>query len=157
MLKQSIRVHLRWCIRRDLPEVLEIDQAGYDSSWNEEDFCHYQRQRNQIGMVAELGEKVVGYAMYGLYAGKIKLDRLAVHPFYRRQGVGTQMVQKLLNKLSISRRKRLVAVVPEMALAAQMLLKGQGFRAIKVLPDGYLMRYKLSLEWTVEEILKREA
>ena len=38
MQKEQVRVHIRWMIRRDMPEVLQIEQERFDYSWTEEDF-----------------------------------------------------------------------------------------------------------------------
>ena len=32
------RVHIRWMIRRDMPEVLEIERKSFEFPWFEEDF-----------------------------------------------------------------------------------------------------------------------
>ena len=36
--QQEVRVHIRWMIRRDMPEVLDIEQCGFEFPWSEEDF-----------------------------------------------------------------------------------------------------------------------
>ena len=59
--KAQVRVHIRWMIRRDMPEVLAIEHASFEFPWCEEEFLRVLRQRNCIGMVAEYGERVVGY------------------------------------------------------------------------------------------------
>ncbi|MGL4463263.1 MAG: ribosomal-protein-alanine N-acetyltransferase RimI, partial [Planctomycetia bacterium] len=43
--RQELRVHIRWMIRRDMPEVLHIEQESYDFAWTEEDFLQCLRQR----------------------------------------------------------------------------------------------------------------
>ena len=62
----DMNVHIRWMIRRDMPEVLEIEQSSFEFPWTEEDFIRCLRQRNCIGMVAEYDEKVVGFMIYEL-------------------------------------------------------------------------------------------
>ena len=49
----SIDVHIRWMIRRDMAEVLAIEQASFEFPWKDKDFLRCLRQRNVIGMVAE--------------------------------------------------------------------------------------------------------
>ena len=46
-------VQIRWMIRRDMPEVLDIERLSFEFAWTEEDFLCCLRQRNCIGMVAE--------------------------------------------------------------------------------------------------------
>src|SRR5436305_1741123 len=108
-----IRVHIRWMIRRDMPEVLAIEHASYEFPWCEEEFLRVLRQRNCIGMVAEYGERVVGFMIYELYKNKLQILDFAVHPEFRRQSVGRQMVVKLVSKLSSHRRTRITLSIRE--------------------------------------------
>jgi ribosomal-protein-alanine N-acetyltransferase len=150
--KEQVRVHIRWMIRRDMPEVLQTEQCSFDYAWTEEDFLRCLRQRNCIGMVAEQGEKVVGFMIYELHKAKLHILNFAVHPPYRRLGVGAQMVAKLISKLSNHRRTRITLEVRETNLPAQLFFRAQGFRALRVLrgyyedsgEDAFLMQYQLA-------------
>ncbi len=150
--KEQVRVHIRWMIRRDMPEVLQTEQASFDFAWTEEDFLRCLRQRNCIGMVAEQGEKVVGFMIYELHKNKLHILNFAVHPTCRRTGVGAQMVAKLISKLSSHRRTRITLEVRETNLIAQLFFRSQLFRAVRVLrayyedsgEDAFLMQYQLA-------------
>jgi len=156
--KETVRVHIRWMIRRDMPEVLQTEQQSFEFAWTEEDFLRCLRQRNCIGMVAEQGEKVVGFMIYELHKAKLHILNFAVHPGCRRQGVGEQMVQKLISKLSSHRRTKITLEVRENNLAAQLFFSKQNFRALRVLrtyyedsgEDAFLMQYRFADD-TVEE------
>jgi len=155
--KQKIRVHIRWMIRRDHPEVLQIEQESFESAWTEEDFLRCLRQRNCIGMVAEHGEKVVGFMVYELHKAKLHILNFAVLPSTRHQGVGTQIVAKLVSNLSIHRRTRITLEVRETNMDAQLFFRKQEFRGVRVLrafyedsgEDAFLMEYQYNDE--VEE------
>ena len=150
--KEQVRVHIRWMIRRDMPEVLQTEQESFEFSWTEEDFLRCLRQRNCIGMVAEQGEKVVGFMIYELHKNKLHILNFAVHPAFRRYGVGAQMVAKLISKLSSHRRTRITLEVRETNLGAQLFFQKQGFKALRVLrafyedsgEDAYLLQYRLA-------------
>ncbi len=147
--KAPVRVHIRWMIRRDMPEVLAIEHGSQEFPWCEEEFLRVLRQRNCIGMVAEHGERVVGFMIYELHKSKLRVLNFAVHPEFRRQGVGRQMVAKLVSKLSSHRRTRIVLMVRESYLQAQLFYRVMGFRASEVIreyfedtgEDGYTMQY----------------
>ena len=150
--KEQVRVHIRWMIRRDMPEVLQAEQESFEYAWTEEDFLRCLRQRNCIGMVAEQGEKVVGFMIYELHKAKLHILNFAVSPACRRAGVGAQMVAKLISKLSSHRRTRITLEVRETNLPAQLFFRTQGFRAVRVLrayyedsgEDAYLMEYRFA-------------
>lgn len=150
--KEKVRVHIRWMIRRDMPDVLHIERASRECSWGEEDFLRCLRQRNCIGMVAEQGERAVGFMIYELHRTKLHVMNFAVHPNYRRCGVGVQMVSKLISKLSSHRRTRITLELRETNLSAQLFFRNQNFKALKVLrtfyedtgEDAYLLHYRLN-------------
>ena len=149
--KEQLRVHIRWMIRRDMPEVLQTETESFEFAWTEEDFLRCLRQRNCIGMVAEQGEKVVGFMIYELHKSKLHILNFAVQPAHRRSGVGAQMVAKLISKLSSHRRTRITLEVRETNLVAQLFFRSQDFRAVRVLrgyyedsgEDAFLMQYQL--------------
>jgi ribosomal-protein-alanine N-acetyltransferase len=157
--KEQVRVHIRWMIRRDMPEVLQTENTSFEYAWTEEDFLRCLRQRNCIGMVAEQGERVVGFMIYELHKAKLHILNFAVNPGYRRHGVGIQMVAKLVSKLSSHRRTRITLEVRETNLPAQLFFRSQGFKAVKVLrsyyedsgEDAFQMQYRLADD-TGEEI-----
>lgn len=147
--KQELRVHIRWMIRRDMPEVLDIERESFEFPWFEEDFIRCLRQRNCIGMVAEHGEQVVGFMIYELHKSRLHVLNFAVAQTARLRGVGRQMVEKLVSKLSSQRRTRISLEVRETNLAAQLFFKQVGFRATSVLrayyedspEDAYVMQF----------------
>lgn len=148
--ENQIDVHIRWMIRRDMPEVLEIEKSSFEFPWSEEDFIRCLRQRNCIGMVAEYDESVVGFMIYELHKNQLHVLNFAVRPDFRRRAVGTQMVDKLIGKLSQQRRNRVVLEIRETNLAAQLFFRRSDFRAVSVLrdyyddtvEDAYVMQYR---------------
>ena len=136
-------VHIRWMIRRDMPEVLAISAvSGYP--WAEEQFCRRLRKRNVIGMVAEGGEwgheytpVIAGYMVYHLDRSTLTLLALAVEPTWRRQGVGAALMRRLRQKLQRHGRDRLVARARETDDRAIHWLRSQGLRAVGVERDCY--------------------
>jgi len=148
--KSGVRVHIRWMIRRDMKEVLDIERESFEFPWFEEDFIRCLRQRNCIGMVAEHGERVVGFMIYELHKSRLHILNFAVAEGARHQGIGRQMSEKLISKLSSQRRTRITLEVRETNLSAQLFFKSVGFRATSVLrayyedspEDAYLMQFR---------------
>lgn len=155
-MTESFSVHIRWMIRRDMPEVLDIEYAGDAIPWSEEEFAAALRQRNCIAMVAEHGANVVGFMMYELTKGQLHLLKLAVHPALRRRGIGAALLRKLRRKLRGDRPK-ITLHIRETNLPGQLFLRAGGFKATKVArkmfpdalsptlayEDGYAMEYVL--------------
>jgi ribosomal-protein-alanine N-acetyltransferase len=156
----QLRVHIRWMIRRDMPEVLDIEKESFEFPWSEEDFIRCLRQRNCIGMVAEHDERVVGFMIYELHKSRLHVLNFSVAGDYRRRDVGGQMVEKLIGKLSAQRRTRIMLEVRETNLDAQLFFSNCGFKAVSVLrsyyddtpEDAYLMQFRYKAEES-EQIL----
>jgi len=148
--QQETRLHVRWMIRRDMADVLEIENESFEFPWSEDEFVRCLRQRNCIGMVADQDDEVVGFMVYELHKTRLHVLNFAVSRQHCRKGIGRRMVQKLMGKLSQQRRTRLVLEVRETNLAAQLFFRSLGFRAVNVLKDyyddttedAYLMQYR---------------
>ncbi len=145
----ELGVHVRWMIRRDMAEVVAIEQEAFEFPWSEEEFTRCLRQRNCIGMVAEMADSVVAFMIYELHRSKLHVLNFAVVRSHRRLGIGSRMMDKLVGKLTPDRRGRIVLEVRETNLPAQLFFRSLGFRATSVLKDfyedstedAYLMQY----------------
>lgn len=101
-------------------------------------------------MVAEYDDRVVGFMIYELHKNQLRVLNFAVRPDIRRAGIGSQMIQKLIGKLTPQRRDRIMLEVRETNLAAQLFFRRAGFRAVSVLrdyyddttEDAYVMQYR---------------
>lgn len=151
--KPQLDVHIRWMIRRDTPEVLDIEEECFEYPWLEEDFVRCLRAKNCIGMVAEFKEEILGFMVYELHRFHIHLLNIAVWRHRQGDGVGRALAQKLFGKLSPMRRRSITTEVRETNLGAQLFLKAVGFKATKILrnyydntaEDAFAMKYQIDL------------
>jgi ribosomal protein S18 acetylase RimI-like enzyme len=130
---------VRWMIRRDTREVLDIDAERYGAdAINEKELVYLLQQRNAIGMVIEDedSDEIVGYMIYMLEKTSIRLERIAVK--YDREGIGRQLIDRLKTKVNNeAKRIRLVWVVPENNLGAQLFARSMGFRCNRVSREAF--------------------
>ena len=129
---------IRWGIRRDLPQILAIENRCFEYPWSEETFRNHMRQRDCVLMVAENETGVVGYCLYYLHKQAIEIANLAVHPGFRWQGVGRRFVYQLQKKLLPDKRRTLFGVVWERNLAAQLFLRACDFKCRRVINNHFL-------------------
>jgi len=142
---------IRWLIRRDMPEVLRIEDESFEYTWSEEYFLSCLRQRNCIGMVLECDHRILGFVIYELHKSLIHILNFAVSPEFRQQGIGRQMVQRMIDKLSQQRRREIILELRETNLSAQLFFGKMGFRAVSVLKDyfedaeedAYVLQYRI--------------
>lgn len=139
--------HIRWLIRRDMEDVLEIENQNFLEPWNEEDFARNMRKRNVIGMVIEVEEQILGFMVYELHKTRIELINFAVKKSRQGEGLGTTMIDKLKKKLSVGRRPTLSANVGEYNIGFQLFLKYLGFQCVEILrrPEGDDYRFTLTV------------
>jgi ribosomal-protein-alanine N-acetyltransferase len=125
---------LRYMIRRDLPEVLGIEEdAFWPDQADEAGFLEFLRHQRPVAMVAEEGELIAGFALYTVHRNSIALRRIAVARGFRRRGVGRQMIDQLRARLRARGRRTLIVDVPEELDGAHRWLKACGLRAVRVL------------------------
>jgi ribosomal-protein-alanine N-acetyltransferase len=136
---------IRWAIRRDLNEILDIEFLSNKNPWTADDFIDALKIRNCIGLVFENEDKILGYILYELHKEHFKIIKMAVHPNHRRQEIGTNLIYYLLNK---PRRKNVFCMVEDSNLGAHLFFQKLGFRAAFIRnhfvdSDGYLFKRKL--------------
>lgn len=148
-------VNARWMIRGDMPRVLQIEQESFTDPWTPQDFNIVLGDRQTIGLVAEMGEKLLGYAVYRIRVRSIHLLTIAVDPLYRRRKVGAFLVDHLKQKLGHKKgRTRIYLEVDETNLQGQLFFRAQAFKATRVLRnffdlgygiihDAYRMEYRI--------------
>lgn len=147
---------IRWLLKSDMAAVLEIEQATYDSPWTRDDFDQCQNYHRNVSVVYEVQGDVAGYLFYMHHKKAIEILNLAVDPEYLRQGIGAEFIELLKRKLGSMSKKRLVAIVREKNVAAQMFLKSQGFLCMAIIdghhtdetvPDEPAYEFRFDAEW----------
>lgn len=128
--------HIRWLIRRDMPGVMAIENGSFDFPWEEAEFADCLKSRSVIGLVCEREDTVVGFIVYELAKGMLYVVNMAVHPAFRHEGVGSQMLKKLFGKLC-EKRPDIVIDVREENLECQLFLKANDFNCREILKDHY--------------------
>lgn len=129
-------IEIRWMLRRDMPQVMAIENAAFEDPWFEDDFTRSLRDRATMGLVAAACDRVVGFVVYRLHATRIQLLNLAVDRDFLLRGIGQQMIAHLRKKLSRQRRTKIEAYVRDSNLPAHLFFRACGFRATSVIP-GY--------------------
>lgn len=155
---EQLPPQIRWLIRRDMPEVMEIENRSHQFPWTEEEFLACLRERNCIGTVYESsGGLIHGFMIYELHAKTLRILNFAVAPEVRRTGIGAAMVKRLIDKLDQQKRTFIELEIRETNLNAQTFFSRAGFRAVRVLSrhydetneDAYLFRYSLQAQQQV--------
>jgi [ribosomal protein S18]-alanine N-acetyltransferase len=112
----------------DIPAVLEIERGSFSTPWPPEAFTQ-ELSHNRMAryLVARQGGAVVGFAGIWLMVDEAHITTFAVHPDWRRQGVGRRLMDALLIVAAELGAARMTLEVRVSNLAAQALYRGHGF------------------------------
>src|SRR5512134_3539569 len=84
----------------DVPAVVDLDRRSFSLPWPERSF-RFEVTDNPASRcwVAELDQKVVGMIVIWLLVDEAHIATLAIHPDYRRQGIGKRLLAHALRQL----------------------------------------------------------
>lgn len=126
----------------DLPTVLEIDRLSFPIPWSERTY-RFELNDNQAAQlkVAEVLEegilRVIGYVGFWFIVDEAHISTLAVHPAYRGQGIGEQLLQDALNA-AVTRGAQVATLEVRVSNdAALNLYRKFGFEVIGERPRYY--------------------
>ena len=128
---------------RHMSAVMEIENDSYQHPCLEKVFR--PGAPNRIRMVAKLpgslvgGGRVIGYMVYELDKLRIDILNFTVARDMRRLGVGTYMVQTLVEivERKTNARTHISVEVDEYDLPAQLFWRVCGFRAVSIIHDAF--------------------
>lgn len=95
-----MKPQVRWLIRRDVREVMEIIGV-FGVPLCEDELIGLLRQRNHIGMVVEDNGEIVAFMVYALHPTALDCKFIA-----GRDDAVAQMMERLVDKMSQQRRNR---------------------------------------------------
>lgn len=129
---------IRWATRQDLRHILAIEADEQADPWTEADIRHAMRRSHVMVSVAEHRGQIIGFVVYEIGRKFTDILKLTIRSDWRRQGVGTQIVSRIVHRLDAHRGGGLVtAAVCEVNLGAQLFFKSQGFVCDTILCGRY--------------------
>lgn len=127
---------LRPMLDEDVPQVIEVEHAIYPFGWTEAIFYDCLRVGYSCWVWEQRGE-VIGYGVMSMGAGEAHVLNLAVHPDWRRRGLGRTLLEHFIK---LAERHRIEAVFLEVRpsnRAALSLYERLGFRQVGLRRDYY--------------------
>jgi ribosomal-protein-alanine N-acetyltransferase len=121
---------------RDLDEIMLIELESFTLPWSRQSYENELSNRYATYMVADHEGVVAAYGGMWVVADEAHITNVAVAPRYRRQGMGTKVLQALLNTAGQKRVSRIFLEVRVSNDAAFKLYSGQGFA-----PTGVRKQY----------------
>lgn len=132
----QVDVRFRKMESSDLDEVLRIERASFSHPWSARFFLEELRVPCARSLVAIAGEKIIGYVIYWLLTDSVDVHNLAVHPEWRRRGIGRSLLMAVIEDARGGSLKRVTLEVRKSNEAAQKLYHSLGF-ATRGVRRGY--------------------
>jgi ribosomal-protein-alanine N-acetyltransferase len=120
----------------DLTEIMEIERASFSYPWSAQFFLQELKVACARSLLAVWSDRTVGYVIYWLLPHEVDIHNLAVHPDYRRQGIGRALLREVIDEARRQGLSRVTLEVRKSNEAAQRLYQSLGFVA-QGLREGY--------------------
>jgi len=126
----------------DLREVLTIESLSFSLPWNEEMFkaeLSLDCSHNFTGKLSlnGTGDILVGYICGWLFHGEAHILNVAVHPGYRRMGLGSYLMRFFIDFCRTKKVKALTLDVRPSNRPAIEMYRKMGFRKKGMRPHYY--------------------
>jgi ribosomal-protein-alanine N-acetyltransferase len=137
MEEGALDIETRDMMADDLEDVLLIERASFPTPWSrniflgemEHPFCH--------DLVALVERKIVGYICFAIVFDEIHLRNLAVHQDWKRRGVASELLSRMITLSSAEKARYGTLEVRKSNSAALELYKRFGFVVEGVRPSYY--------------------
>ena len=136
-----------------VPQIAEIEKLCFSDPWSEKSVASELENRLSLWLVAMDGDRIAGYVGSQSVLDEADMMNVAVHPDYRRQGIGRDLVLALAEALQKKGIRGLMLEVRQSNAPAIALYKQLGFGQVGLRPNYYrnpkenalILRKELSL------------
>ena len=119
ILEHMDKINIKLLSQDELPDIIAIENLSFSSPWRPEQFI----KNLPSFYYAKLNNKVVGFIGIEKIEDEAHIIHMAVHPMFRRQGIGKKLVAEAL-KLDTN---KIILEVRKSNIAGQKLYESFGF------------------------------
>lgn len=120
----------------DIPLIVQVENMCFPVPWP--DFLFKAHLNNPGFVVYEEEDNILGYAIVGDNRGKAHLQNIAVHPDFRRQGIGTKLLEWCLDLVRLYGYREMMLEVREKNTGSQAFYIRNGFSVSGKVAGYYL-------------------
>jgi len=137
-LSFAAKVLIRPARREDLGEVLRLEYKCFRDPYPMDLLMHLWETNPMSFLVAEMGGKIVGYAIGTIRWGDVgHVLNIGVDPQHRRRGVGTALMQRLMDYFKKRGVNKVRLEARESNIGARQFYSFLGFSEVGKVPYYY--------------------
>jgi [ribosomal protein S18]-alanine N-acetyltransferase len=111
----------------DIENVIAIERASFQFPWSTRFFLDELQVDCARSILAEVEGRIVGYILFWLLPEEVDIHNIAVHPDFRRQGIGRLLLEQVVAAARGQERLRVTLDVRLSNAQAQNLYRSFGF------------------------------
>lgn len=124
--------------REDLGEVLRLEYQCFKDPYPMDLLMHLRETNPLSFLVAEMGGKIIGYVIGTIRWGNVgHVLNIGVDPQYRRKGVGTALMERLMDYFKKRGVKKVRLEARESNIGARQFYSCLGFSEVGRVPYYY--------------------
>ncbi len=135
----------------DIDEVVKIENQSFTDPWKREFFLEEINNTLACPLVAKFNQNVVGYACLWIFLDELQIANIAVAPTFRKKGIGTKIMEKIISYAQRNFLKRITLDVRESNKEAINLYNKFGFKILGKRKNYY--RFPVEDSAIMEKIL----
>ena len=120
-----------------ISQIAEMEKQCFSDPWSENSVASELGNPLSLWLVALDGDTVAGYVGSQSVLDAADMMNVAVHPAYRRQGIGRELVLALSERLKEKGVVRLMLEVRQSNAPAIALYESLGFQQVGLRPNYY--------------------
>jgi len=126
--------------RGDLRLVMDIEKKSFSHPWHlssfEGEIQNYDISFPYVVIHPESG-KLIGYIIFWQIGDEVQISNFALHPDFRRKGIGSSVLRRILNIIQRRGARMVILEVRESNNSARFLYKKFGFKEAGIRKDYY--------------------
>ena len=111
----------------DIEKVIAIERASFQFPWSTRFFLDELQVDCARSLLAEVEGRIVGYVLFWFLPEEVDIHNIAVHPDFRRHGVGRLLLEQVVAAARHQDRVRVTLDVRFSNVPAQNLYRSFGF------------------------------
>lgn len=113
--------------KEDIDGLYEVSSLSLKETWSLDSIEKELSNKFARYIVCKDGEKVIGFIGAWIIASEGQITNLAVHPDYRKKGIGKKLMESLISSLKNENCNAITLEVRESNTIAKNLYKSLGF------------------------------